>query len=152
MTTYKDGCEEWLEKIRNKYIRDSTRVTPTVDEIKENRSRWLGRVLKSEEIEAARVTKEMATVGKRTKEKKKVVWCDRMTCGRLVCVMNMRWSSKMEGEDHRIRTPSSDRILLWEKEKGRSGDFSLSVIRSLDKKSKVKALAVSFSLQCYDSI
>lgn len=54
-------------KIRNKYVRDSIKVTSIVDIIKENRLRWLGRVLKREETEVLRLVKEMYVNGKRGK-------------------------------------------------------------------------------------
>lgn len=60
-------------------------MASTVDEIGENRSRLLGRVLKSDKIEAARVTKKMVTVWQRKDEKK---WrCDVIGYMRVVGVL-----------------------------------------------------------------
>jgi len=65
------------DKIKNEYIRSSIGVASIVDEMRENRLKWLGRILRSEETVTVRLVKETYVEGRKDrKTEKEMVGCN----------------------------------------------------------------------------
>jgi len=77
------------DRIRNEYIRGSigvAKMASIVDEMRENRLRWLGHIIRREKTEAVSVTKNMSVDGKRGRGRPKKRWFEVIECD-----MKMTW-------------------------------------------------------------